>query len=212
MNSKKFSTLYIFAVTSLLLLAFTGLDFVHSSDIRSVQEPELIAAPTLRRQLLQSGQVTDEPQCNYAKCPHKCKRQTTARMMSILGGVYGAGRIYLGHIEVGGLKILASFLGLCIPLCHLYVFGFNPENNREERSFRAKRQTVCQKICRCKCRRVKIPFTRKLLPCWGTTGNPIYGLLFIGFIAFYVHDIMAISSGRLVALAPFENCYLKDFK
>merc|ERR1711871_736013 len=167
-----------------------------------------IAVTKLRRQLLQ--EVSDKKICDYKNCPHKCKRQSTAQMLSIVGGAYGAGRIYLGYVELGALKILASFFGLCVPLCHLYVYGLTPENNREERAFRRRRVSILQKICRCKCKRVKIPFTDRLLPCWGTTGNPIYGLLFIGFILFYILDIMAISSGKLVALGMFEKCYVHD--
>ena len=170
----------------------------------------VFSALRMRRKMLQAATVSDKPVCDLSKCPHKCKRQSTARMLSLVGGAYGAGRIYLGYLEVGALKLLVSFFGVCVPLCHLYVFGFSPENNDNKANRRKKRISLLQKLCRCNCKRVKIPFTKRLLPCWGTTGNPFYGLFFAGFVFLYAYDVINIASGNLVALAPFKDCYLKD--
>ena len=157
-----------------------------------------------QRTLLQDKKVVSDVTCPEECKAEKmgCKHRKTALLLSITLGIYGCDRFYLGYNLQGLLKITTVIFGCCLPLCHFYIFGFDPANNVDQNK-KKKKVRAAQKFCRCTKKKSRVPCFK--------VGNPTYCILFVWFLMWYIYDIYYIANGTLVdQFNQNKACYLMD--
>lgn len=207
----KWSVVYIFLLS--LVLSVTPA----MGQLSRAKQKETTILAELRANMHLKGKedpeipTVDEGCPSLKVCPHKCKKKSTALKMAGFLGLFGCGRLYLGHVQESFYKLAAGVLGVCVPLCHLYIYGFHAANNDHMtihgKSISTKKPTKFQICCRCYDPRIKFPFTQRNIPCLGW-GNPLHFVLFLSFLYMYISDLISIKNNTLTAKGMgFEKCY-----